>query len=106
MALTLEARNGHGRRCASALLSGAQARRADGGPLGEPFVDHLAEYCATVKPAPILPGRHILDALLGMLANGSLHVPIAETLPPSDFRRPQELSQTGHVRGKIVLTLR
>ena len=30
----------------------------------EPFVDRSAEYGVTVKPAPILPRRDILDALL------------------------------------------
>jgi NADPH:quinone reductase-like Zn-dependent oxidoreductase len=72
----------------------------------EPFVDRSAEYGVSVKPAPIVPRRDILDAMLAMMADGTLRVPIAETLPLSDYRRAQELSQTGHVRGKIVLTLR
>jgi NADPH:quinone reductase-like Zn-dependent oxidoreductase len=41
-----------------------------------------------------------------MLADGSLRVPIQETLPFSDFRRAHEMSQTGRVRGKVVLQLR
>lgn len=72
----------------------------------EPFVDQSAEFGVTVKMAPIVPRRDILDALLAMMADGKLRVPIAETLPLSDYRRAQEVSQTGHVRGKIVLTLR
>jgi NADPH:quinone reductase-like Zn-dependent oxidoreductase len=74
--------------------------------MAEPFTDRSAEYGVTVTTAPILPRRDILDALLGMMADGSLRVPIAETLPLSDFRRAQEQSHTGRVRGKIVLTLR
>jgi NADPH:quinone reductase-like Zn-dependent oxidoreductase len=72
----------------------------------EPFTDRAAEYGVTVTQAPILPRRDILDGLLKMLADGSLRVPIEATLPFSDFRRAHELSQTGRVRGKIVLTLR
>jgi NADPH:quinone reductase-like Zn-dependent oxidoreductase len=72
----------------------------------EPFTDRSAEYGVTVTQAPILPRRDILDALLTMVADGSMRVPIQETLPFSDFRRAHELSQGGRVRGKIVLTLR
>jgi hypothetical protein len=35
-----------------------------------------------------------------------MRVPIEATLPFSDFRRAHELSQGGHVRGKVVLELR
>jgi NADPH:quinone reductase-like Zn-dependent oxidoreductase len=72
----------------------------------EPFVDRSAECGVTVKQAPIIPTRDILDALLKMATDGSLRVPVEATLPFSDFRSAQELSQAGHVRGKIVLDLR
>jgi NADPH:quinone reductase-like Zn-dependent oxidoreductase len=72
----------------------------------EPYTDRGPEFGVTVKQAPILPRRDILDALLAMLADGSLRVPIQEALPFSDFRRAHELSQTGRVRGKVVLSLR
>lgn len=72
----------------------------------ESFTDRGAEHGVTVKQAPILPRRDILDALLKMMADGSLRVPIQETLPFSQFRRAHELSQTSRTRGKIVLTLR
>ena len=74
--------------------------------MAEPFTDRAAEFGVTVKQAPILPRKDILHALLGMMAEGSLRIPIEETLPFSDFRRAQELSQTGRVRGKVVLQLR
>lgn len=74
--------------------------------MAEPFIDRSAEHGVTVKPAPIVPTRDILDALLKMASNGSLRVPIQETLPFSEFRRAHELSQSGHVRGKVVLRLR
>lgn len=72
----------------------------------EPFTDRSAEYGVTVTRAPILPRRDVLDALLRMVADGSLRVPIEATLPFGDFRRAHELSQGGHVCGKIVLQLR
>jgi NADPH:quinone reductase-like Zn-dependent oxidoreductase len=72
----------------------------------EPYTDRGAEFGVTVKQAPILPRRDILDSLLKMMADGSLHIPIEATLPFAEFRRAHELSQTGRVRGKIVLALR
>lgn len=74
--------------------------------MAEPFKDRGAEFGVTVTQAPVLPRKDILDALLKMMADGSLRVPIEATLPLSDFRRAHELSQTGRTRGKVVLTLR
>ncbi len=39
------------------------------------------------------------------LPTGSSGVEIAERLPLAEARRAQELSETGHGRGKIVLTV-
>jgi NADPH:quinone reductase-like Zn-dependent oxidoreductase len=72
----------------------------------EPFTDRSAEYGVTVVRSQVLPRRDILEAMLKMVADGTMRVPIQETLPFSEFRRAHELSQTGRVRGKIVLTLR
>ena len=74
--------------------------------MAEPFTDRSAEFGVTVTQAPVLPRKDILEALLKMLADGSLRVPIEATLPLSDFRRAHELSQTGRTRGKVVLELR
>ena len=74
--------------------------------MAEPFTDRAAEYGVTVTQAPVLPRKDILEALLKMMADGSLRVPIEHTLPFADFRRAHELSQTGRVRGKVVLQLR
>jgi NADPH:quinone reductase-like Zn-dependent oxidoreductase len=40
-----------------------------------------------------------------LAASGEVRVELAEVLPLSEVRRAHELSETGHVRGKIVLTL-
>jgi NADPH:quinone reductase-like Zn-dependent oxidoreductase len=74
--------------------------------MAEPFTDRSAEFGVTVTQAPVLPRKDILEALLKMLADGSLRVPIEATLPLSDFRRAHEMSQGGRTRGKVVLELR
>jgi NADPH:quinone reductase-like Zn-dependent oxidoreductase len=74
--------------------------------MAEPFTDRAAEFGVTVTQAPVLPRRDILEALLKMLADGSLRVPIEATLPLSDFRKAHELSHGGRVRGKVVLQVR
>jgi NADPH:quinone reductase-like Zn-dependent oxidoreductase len=74
--------------------------------MAEPFTDRSAEFGVTVTQAPVLPRKDILEALLKMMADGSLRVPIEATLPLSEFRRAHELSQTGRTRGKVVLALR
>jgi NADPH:quinone reductase-like Zn-dependent oxidoreductase len=40
-----------------------------------------------------------------LVASGQIHVEIAEVLPLREIRRAHELSEAGHVRGKIVLTV-
>jgi NADPH:quinone reductase-like Zn-dependent oxidoreductase len=72
----------------------------------EPFVDEGAEHGVTVKVAPILPKAEILDALLKMMDKRQLRVFIEHLLPLPQFRRAHELSQSGHVRGKIVMEIR
>jgi NADPH:quinone reductase-like Zn-dependent oxidoreductase len=72
----------------------------------EPFVNLGAQYGVTVVQAPILPRRDILESLLGMAEAGTLRVFVEQVLPITEFRQAQELSQGGHVRGKIVLQLR
>jgi NADPH:quinone reductase-like Zn-dependent oxidoreductase len=74
--------------------------------MAEPFTDRGAEFGVTVTQAQVVPRKDILEGLAGMMAKGALRVPIAETLPLSDFRRAHELSQTGRTRGKVVLQLR
>ena len=74
--------------------------------MAEPFKDRAAEFGVTVTQAQVLPRRDILQALLKMMADGALRVPIEATLPLSDFRSAHERSQSGRTRGKIVLMLR
>lgn len=72
----------------------------------EPFTDRAAEYGVTVTQAQVLPRRDILEALLKLMADGAVRIPIQEMLPLPEFRKAHELSQTGRTRGKVVLQLR
>jgi NADPH:quinone reductase-like Zn-dependent oxidoreductase len=49
------------------------------------------------------PGQ--LARIAELVAAGEVRVEIAEVLPLSEARRAHELSESGHVRGKIVLTV-
>jgi NADPH:quinone reductase-like Zn-dependent oxidoreductase len=51
------------------------------------------------------PNRAHLERIAGLVAAGDVHVEIAEVLPLSDAARAHELSESGHTRGKIVLTV-
>jgi NADPH:quinone reductase-like Zn-dependent oxidoreductase len=45
----------------------------------------------------------ILEQLVALVEEGALRPVIAETLPLAETTRAHELSQAGHVHGKIVL---
>lgn len=46
-----------------------------------------------------------LQRIAGLVAAGDVRVEIAEVIPIAEVARAHELSETGHVRGKIVLAL-
>lgn len=72
----------------------------------EPYTDRSAEYGVTVKGAPILPRKDILESLVALVAAGKMRVFIEHDLPITDFQRAQALSESWRVRGKIVLEVR
>jgi NADPH:quinone reductase-like Zn-dependent oxidoreductase len=51
------------------------------------------------------PCSELLARIGELVASGTVRVELAETLPLSGVRRAHELSESGHTRGKIVLTL-
>jgi NADPH:quinone reductase-like Zn-dependent oxidoreductase len=51
------------------------------------------------------PSMDQLARIGDLVAEGTVRVEIAELLPLAEIRRAHELSESGHVRGKIVLTL-
>jgi NADPH:quinone reductase-like Zn-dependent oxidoreductase len=50
------------------------------------------------------PNPEQLARIAELITAGEVRVEIADVLPLSEVRRAHELSETGHVRGKIVLT--
>ena len=51
------------------------------------------------------PNPDQLARIADLVAAGDVRVEIAELLPLAEVQRAHELSETGHTRGKIVLTV-
>jgi NADPH:quinone reductase-like Zn-dependent oxidoreductase len=51
------------------------------------------------------PSPDQLERIAALVAAGEVRVELAEVLPLTEVRRAHELSESGHTRGKIVLTL-
>jgi NADPH:quinone reductase-like Zn-dependent oxidoreductase len=58
-----------------------------------------------VKPLAMTPSSDQLTRIAELAASGAVRVEIAEQLGLADVRRAHALSESGHVRGKIVLTV-
>jgi len=89
----------------------------------EPSMDHLAEggrlvllpSLADLEPAKarginamiptIAADRGRIEALAGRLADGTLSLPIAQTLPLSEVAQAHRILEEGHAPGKLVLTV-
>ena len=50
------------------------------------------------------PSAEQLARVADLVASGDVRVEISEVLPLSEVKRAHELSESGHTRGKIVLT--
>jgi NADPH:quinone reductase-like Zn-dependent oxidoreductase len=50
------------------------------------------------------PNSDQLSRIAELVAAGEVHVELAEVLPLNEVQRAHELSESGHTRGKIVLT--
>ena len=51
------------------------------------------------------PKSEQLARIAELVAGGDVRVEIAEAMPLADVKRAHELSESGHVRGKLVLTV-
>ena len=49
------------------------------------------------------PRYDVLAEYAEYAANGKFSIPVAKTLPLTDWRAALEISETGHARGKLVL---
>ncbi|WMX46394.1 NADP-dependent oxidoreductase [Streptomyces roseicoloratus] len=63
--------------------------------------DHGIVFSGVAVEAPL--ARRRLAGLAGLAAEGRLRLDIAEVLPLKEAARAQELSEAGHVRGKLIL---
>ena len=70
-----------------------------------PPEDAAAERGARAELHVTSPNREELSRIAELVASGEVRVELAEVLPLAEIRRAHELSQDGHVRGKIVLTV-
>ena len=51
------------------------------------------------------PSSEELQEVERLVAAGDVHVEIAQRFPLAELARAHELSESGHVRGKIVITV-
>ncbi len=71
--------------------------------LSPPSAEEAAAHGARGKPVFVQPNAAELAQIAELIDSGAV-IPVVETiLPLAEARRAQELSQAGHVRGKIVL---
>ncbi len=67
----------------------------------DPAVNDLGGRYVFVRPDP-----HDLEELARLADDGQLRVPVAKAFPLERTAEAQELVAAGHVRGKVVVTLR
>jgi NADPH:quinone reductase-like Zn-dependent oxidoreductase len=70
-----------------------------------PFEDLGAQYGVKVMVPQVLSDPAALARVVALVAGGELRPCVEHIFPLSDFAKAQELSQTGHARGKTVLVL-
>jgi NADPH:quinone reductase-like Zn-dependent oxidoreductase len=71
----------------------------------EPYQDQSAHYGVKVVAPQVLSDPAALTAIVELVAAGELNPCVEQVLPLSDFAKAHEMSQSGHARGKTVLTL-
>lgn len=64
-----------------------------------------AERGVRTESLVMSPDRDQLTRIAELVATGEVHVEIAETLALAEVQRAHELSESGHTRGKIILTI-
>jgi NADPH:quinone reductase-like Zn-dependent oxidoreductase len=72
---------------------------------GAPPEDAARERGARVETLSMSPNPEQLAEIGELVASGEVRVEISEVLPLGDVARAHELSESGHVRGKIVLVM-
>ena len=72
---------------------------------GAPPEDAARERGARAELLVMSPSSDQLARIAELVAEGEVHVEIAEVFPLTEVQRAHELSESGHTRGKIILTV-
>jgi NADPH:quinone reductase-like Zn-dependent oxidoreductase len=72
---------------------------------GAPPEEAAAERGARAELLIMSPNPEQLAQIGALVAGGDVHVEIAETVPLEEAWRAHTLSESGHTRGKIILTV-
>lgn len=72
---------------------------------GDPQEEAAREQGKRSQGFVMSPQAEQLERIAGQVAAGEVHVEIAETIPLAEAARAHELSEGGHVRGKLVLSV-
>ena len=72
---------------------------------GAPPEQAAAERGARAELLIMSPDTEQLARVAELVAAGEVHVEIAHTLPLAEAAQAHALSESGHTRGKIILTM-
>jgi NADPH:quinone reductase-like Zn-dependent oxidoreductase len=70
-----------------------------------PFEDQSARYGVKVAVPRVLSDPAALAEIVELVAAGKLKPCVEQVLPLADFAKAQEMSESGHARGKTILKL-
>ena len=70
-----------------------------------PFENQSARYAVKVETPQVLSDPAALGKVVELAASGALKPCVEHVLPLTDFAKAQEMSETGHARGKTVLVI-
>jgi NADPH:quinone reductase-like Zn-dependent oxidoreductase len=70
----------------------------------EPYEDQGARYVVKVEAPQVLSDPVALAEIVALTVAGKLKPCVEHMLPLADFAKAHETSETGHARGKTVLT--
>ncbi len=70
-----------------------------------PFEDQSARYGVKLAVPQVLSDPTALAEVVALVAAGKLRAGVEHVLPLSDFAKAHQMSETGHARGKTVLSL-
>ena len=72
----------------------------------QPVKDLSQQYGVTTVQAPVRPDHPALKELAALVAAGEVKPQVGQVLPLAEAAKAHRISETGHVRGKLVLEIR